>query len=68
MTHSEKGAQYSYDDGSAAKLGTTPIEGDRVFKRLVKEGALVPIKGETLFPEIDAPQRYRARTVADDAA
>lgn len=57
--------RYSYDGGQKAHFGIGPTA-DRAFDQMVREGSLIPIKGETLFGDDgETAQRYRARTPAD---
>lgn len=69
VTHTDKGAVYSYDDGTRLASLSKTGENDRIIKRMIAEGWLLPIDKETLpfAGEAMPPQRYRARTVADGA-
>lgn len=55
---------YCYDDGTPVyDFKGRPIT-TRAISHMAREGWLLPIKGETLFPD-GTPQRYRARTLDD---
>jgi hypothetical protein len=54
--------EFSYADGVALPYGVK----EATILRLISKGILLPIKGETLFNDETAPQRYRTLT-ADDA-
>ena len=58
--------RYCYDDGTVIRTAKgRPVDANTV-SRMIAEGWLIPIKGETLpLGEEGPPQRYRARTVAD---
>ncbi len=65
VTQSHKGdsqAWYFFDDGEPVRderrIPLTPT----AFKALVKEGALVPVRGENLLGDEDMPQRYVVAT------
>lgn len=66
VTNGERGTQYRYNDGTTVTLRRSKIgpgkydEGERDFGRMVKEGWLVPDKGDTLFEDSPA-QIYRTR-------
>ena len=56
---------YCYDDG-------TPIHNEKggpvtssAIKAMIRNGWLIPIRGESLLGEDGPPQRYRARTLQD---
>lgn len=55
---------YCYDDGTGVRdFRGKPIS-SRKIHTMVAEGWLIPVKGESLFPD-GTPQRYRARTLED---
>lgn len=60
-----------YDDGTVIRDAKGRPLSKREINRMVKQGWLIPIEGESLFsrlssaPPGDVPQRYRARTPDD---
>ncbi len=64
-THTDKGACFTYDDGSALSSMTKGALREReAIEAMVRRGLLIPIEDETLIEGVP-PQRYRARTPAD---
>jgi len=55
---------YCYDDGTPVHDFKGLLLTTRAVSHMVREGWLIPIKGETLFAD-GTPQRYRARTLGD---
>lgn len=71
VTQSEDGPTFCYDDGAkihveTMRKGRVHVEpmGEKEFHRFSKNGWILPIEGEGLFPDAPA-QRYRARTAND---
>jgi hypothetical protein len=63
VTMTGRAAQHTYDDG--VRIASGKRDGSRLgpvaFNRMVKQGWLVPIKGESLLGEKGPAQRYTAR-------
>lgn len=53
--------EYNYEDGVKLPIGVK----EGTIERLIARGALIPVKGETLYGDETAPQCYRLRTPAD---
>jgi hypothetical protein len=57
---------FVYDDGSIARDAGGRALGSTAVSRMVSEGWLIPIRGESLpLDGEDRPQRYRARRPED---
>ena len=62
VTKNHKGslqAGFAFDDGEPVRDERRAPLTEAAFRQLVREGALVPIKGENLLGDDEQPQRYR---------
>ena len=59
------GVGYFFDDGEPVRDERRLPITETAFRALIKDGALIPVKGENLLGDDEQPQRYRVGSAGE---